>query len=496
MIEIIEIAQPTYRPNFPFCLSITFVILCAVQLFPLYLFSVHWNFRHSSTMFRLIENRNKRRAPLNQNHSQNVTFSLSLLRSFVFLDIAYILTVLIFLLFLSGDVHLNPGPYSDTSSASFCTIDLYNFLSLPNHLSIVHYNVQSIANKVDLLISEFSYFDVLSFTETWLHSNHESNDLLFPTFHPPERKDRIGDRYGGVIIYVKDTIVYKRRLDLEPNRLECLWIEIKLSNSRKVLYGVFYRPPNSNAMYTSLIEDSIALAVDTNITDIIIMGDFNLNTMDQPHFRKTDSICKQFNFTQCIEEPTHFTENSMSVIDLLFVKNKESILTSGVGEPCLDLNFRYHCPIFGVFNFLKPRYKSFKRRIWKYDSGDYFQLRKRLSEVEWNTVYNDDENKYTQNISHVLIEKASQSIPNKTITVNPHDPPWITLEIKRKIRKRKRYYRRAKRTNSDQHWLKFKRLRNEVISSIRSAKKVYFDRMTLKLKSGNLNPRDWWKILK
>ena len=136
------------------------------------------------------------------------------------------------------------------------------------------------------MISEFSYFDVLSFTETWLHSNYESNNLLFPTFRPPERKDRIGDRYGGVILYVKDTIVYNRRLDLEPNRLECLWKEIKLSNSRKVLYGVFYRPPNSNAMYTSLIEDSIALAVDTNITDIIIMGDFNLNTMDQSHFRK------------------------------------------------------------------------------------------------------------------------------------------------------------------------------------------------------------------
>ena len=124
---------------------------------------------------------------------------------------------------MSGNVHLNPGPYSDTSSASFCTNDLCNFLSLPNHLSIVHYNVQSIANKVDLLISEFSYFDVLSFTD----SNYESNDLLFPTFHPPERKDRIGGRYGGVILYVKDTIVYKRRLDLESNRLECLWIEIK-----------------------------------------------------------------------------------------------------------------------------------------------------------------------------------------------------------------------------------------------------------------------------
>ena len=94
-------------------------------------------------------------------------------------------------------------------------------------------------------------------------------------------------------------------------------------------------------------------------------------------------------------------------------------------------------------------------------------------------------------IFRVLIEKASQSFPNNTVTINPHDPPWITLEIKRKIRKRKGYYQGAKRTNSDQHWLQFKRLRNEVISSIRFAKKNFFDRMALKLKSGNLNPRDW-----
>ena len=150
---------------------------------------------------------------------------------------------------------------------------------------------------------------------------------------------------------------------MEINNLECIWVEIKLSNSRNVLYGVFYRPPNSSAMYTSLLEDSIGLAVDTNITDIIIMGDFNLNIMDQSHYRKIYSICKHFSLTQCIEEPTHFTENSMSVIDLLFAKNRESILTSGVGELSLNLNVRYHCPIFGVLNFLKPKYKSYKRKI-------------------------------------------------------------------------------------------------------------------------------------
>ena len=91
--------------------------------------------------------------------------------------------------------------------------------------------------------------------------------------------------------------------------------------------------------------------------------------------------------TQCIDEPTHFTLNSYSTTDLLFVTNKDSILTTGVSEPCLDLSMRYHCPIFGVLNFLKPKVKNFKRIIWKYmyDQGDYNQLRHNLAIFDWSS---------------------------------------------------------------------------------------------------------------
>ena len=258
--------------------------------------------------------------------------------------------------------------------------------------------------------------------------------------------------------------MYKRRYDLELNRLENIWVEIKLSNSRNVLYGVFYRPPNADSVYNSLIENSVSLAVDTGISDIVIMGDFNWNSLHNQSKRKIESICNQFNLVQCIEERTHFTENSSSIIDLLFVTNKDSILTSGVGEPCLDLSIRYHCPIFGVFNFLKPKYKSIKRKIWQYQNGNYDQLRQNLSEIDWDSNYSDDPDKYAESITYIIIENVSNTIPNKTITINPHEPAWMTLEIKRKIRQRKRYYRKAKRTNSAQHWSKFKKLRNEIIS--------------------------------
>ena len=58
------------------------------------------------------------------------------------------------------------------------------------------------------------------------------------------------------MIYVKDSIYYKRRLDLEPRGIECIWIELVLKH-KHVLFGLFYRPPNSDLNYYSTMEDSI-----------------------------------------------------------------------------------------------------------------------------------------------------------------------------------------------------------------------------------------------
>ena len=482
---------PTYRPRYRFRLAVTLTYLIAIHITYIHLFSCLHNFKISASLTRGIIHHNGKRT----SNTRHVRVPCKLLTYIVCALIS--LLIFAYLLVLSGDIHPNPGPTEgESSDLSLCSSDIYNFLNLPNHLSTVHYNVQSMANKVDILMSEFSYFDIISFSETWLNEKCSNQNILFPTFHHPERKDRLHDRYGGVILYVKETLSYIRRHDLELNRLECIWIQVKLENKRNILYGVFYRPPSSDSVYNSLIENSIGLAIDSNIPDVIIMGDFNYNVMNPTYFRKVESICNQFSLTQCIEDPTHFTENSSSIIDLLFVTNKDSILTVGAGEPCLDINVRYHCPIYGVFNYLKPKYKSFQRSVWKYENGDYYQLRNDLSEVNWNLKQNDDINIYAQDISATILAKARRSIPNKTIKINPHEPPWMTFAIKRKIRQRKRSYRKAKRSNLPQHWLKFKRLRNEGISLIRQSKQNYLEHLSSKLRTGSLTSRDWWKTLK
>ena len=149
---------------------------------------------------------------------------------------------------------------------------------------------------------------------------------------------------------------------MEPLNIECIWIEIQLKQTR-ILFGLFYRPPNSDALYLSAIEDSISLALDTQISNIIVTGDFNLNVLNPHTSNKISDICTQFSLYQTITEPTHFTEHSSSLIDVVFTSDNSNILYSGVAEPFLHQDIRYHCPIYGICKFSKNVRKSFTRKL-------------------------------------------------------------------------------------------------------------------------------------
>ena len=404
------------------------------------------------------------------------------------------------MLLLAGDIHPNPGPSTVSSVSSVTHLSssssaAFNFSNLSNHLSFVHYNVQSIVSKLDLLASELYEFDILAFSETWLNPTISVDELYMQSFSNPDRKDRVGDSHGGVLIYVKESVYHKRRADLEPKGIECIWIELVLKH-KHILFGLFYRPPNSDSVYYSTIEDSIHLAVDTGVSDIIVTGDFNFNMLNPQTARKISSFCDQFSFHQMIKDPTHFTENSSSLIDLVLVSDENHVIHCGVGDPFLQQELRYHCPVFGVFNFSKPKRKSFKRHIWRYHQGDYNLLRQRAATTDWTALQDPDINVYAKNILNELVSITETCIPNKTVTIRPSDPPWITSTIKRYIRKRKRAYRKAKRTKLPSHWNKFKQLRNKVVSLIRESKKALNATLAEKLKSDNLSSKQWWAILK
>ena len=256
------------------------------------------------------------------------------------------------LLHISGDVERNPGPIndssdfhnSDSSESTFSDSMLNDSETIRNNFSLVHYNVQSALHKLDILESELSNFDVISFSETWFNKDVNNSDIILNNYGVPFRNDRDNDAHGGVAVYVKNNIPCVRRPEFEILNVESVWIEVRL-NYKRLLVGTFYRPPNSDPSVIRDIERSIDLAIDTGIPDIIILGDFNLNMLKAATSRSVSNICQQYNLKQIIIEPTHFTETSMSLIDLVLVSSPESILLSGVGDPFLGQETRYRCPI-------------------------------------------------------------------------------------------------------------------------------------------------------
>lgn len=97
------------------------------------------------------------------------------------------------LLYQSGDIETNPGPNSSGSSERDSS---YLFPPLHGNLSLVHYNIQSVLNKLDIIEPELSSFDIIALTETWLNNSVSTDDLLFTNFQSPFRRDRVGDSHG------------------------------------------------------------------------------------------------------------------------------------------------------------------------------------------------------------------------------------------------------------------------------------------------------------
>ena len=81
------------------------------------------------------------------------------------------------------------------------------------------------------------------------------------------RRDRIGRRGGGVILYVKESVqAYEIKLEREA-----VWCKIVSGNS-KLTIGLVYRNPNKNEEDNSKIQNAIQ---EVSKGECITMGDFN-----------------------------------------------------------------------------------------------------------------------------------------------------------------------------------------------------------------------------
>ena len=134
-------------------------------------------------------------------------------------------------------------------------------------------NARSIVNKKNELNIMVEDIDphIIGITESWANIDITDAELGL-TGYVMFRKDRIGRRGGGVILYVKESIqAYEIKLEREADCDEAVWCKIVSGNS-KLTIGLVYRSPNINEEDNTKIKNAIK---EVSKGECIIMGDFN-----------------------------------------------------------------------------------------------------------------------------------------------------------------------------------------------------------------------------
>ena len=132
-------------------------------------------------------------------------------------------------------------------------------------------------------------------------------------------------------------------------------------------------------------------------------------------------------------------------------------------------------------NLLSLNAKRSNDIFWNYERGNYDLLQNTALLVDWDSLQDNNVDTYSENITYTILSIAKECIPNRQITFRPLEPHWITTEIKRNIRKRKRPYQKAKLTGLEIDWQKCKKVRNSVVSTVRKCKKAFYDKLALKI---------------
>ena len=182
------------------------------------------------------------------------------------------------------DIKTNPRPYTLNHGS----------------LSIFHSNIRSIRNKLDFVKDFFFDFDIICFTETHLDPNVLTDSFMFEHFDSPYRKDRT-NHGGGVLVYMSNNLLHKRKPELEVFCDESIWVETKARNE-SVLLGVFYSPRTSDANFLNGRNRNIEKALEIS-TIVIVLGDLN-EDLPNPNVHGLKDVMLLNSLVNVISDPT------------------------------------------------------------------------------------------------------------------------------------------------------------------------------------------------
>ena len=191
---------------------------------------------------------------------------------------------------------------------------------------VVEKHYRSIINKItelNIMVDDIKPH-IIGITESWANNDITDAELGLEGY-VMFRKDRMGRRGGGVLLYIKETVpAYEVQLQEEADCKEALWCNL-VTGHTTVIISVVYRCPNITIQNNEKIHNVIS---EESKGDIIIVGDFNHGNIKWDSQQSTgveDQKClclvQENVLTQHVLEPTR----AAIVLDIVLSSQKEFV---------------------------------------------------------------------------------------------------------------------------------------------------------------------------
>ncbi|XP_047990243.1 uncharacterized protein LOC125229445 [Leguminivora glycinivorella] len=268
-----------------------------------------------------------------------------------------------------------------------------------------------------------------------------------------------------------------------------MWVTFTL-NGKKLVIGTAYRPPWMDLqLFLDAVSDSISSI--RSYDNIVILGDFNVNLLNIPNTKVTqfNNFVLSFGLFQLVSDPTHFTDTSQTLIDVVCSDMQATNTTiDHVGS------LYGHCLV--VCNFCVKREKSKPCHITYRPLKEICDkvLDADMREVDWDSIsnkgnINDIVTAFNQRVLNIFDTHA----PIKTSLVKIKSYPWITDTVKLMMRLRDNAASDFHRNQSEVKKKYYKDLKTVVNKAIYFEKVAYFEQ---NINNKINDPKILWKNLK
>ena len=409
---------------------------------------------------------------------------------------------------------MNHSPYHSTEDI------LKVFKQNNNDFILLTLNAQSIRSKfsqLQILLHQLSESGIeigaFCIQETWIAKDADTTQLQLEGYTLISQ-GYSATTHGGLFIYVNSKYTVHEFYSINSSTI-CEALFIKLENGglpKDIIIGNVYKPPHDNNNKDNIdafIEEMNPVIDQINASnlDTFCAGDFNIDLLKmniKEHYSSFLDMMVHNSLFPKITLPTRFSKKSCSLLDNIFCKFSNRVLSNTSGILLNDISDHLLC--FVGIKLVTPKDKNPPRLV-----KQKINLKKAneslLNDLNSQDIYSKmihsidhDPNDNYKIMSNIISETRKKYFPNRLVKFNKKRhkaSKWITYGIINSMNKRDEMYRDLKAMDPNHHdFLNLKQnlsVYNKILKkNIREAKTKYYHAMFDKHKN---DVKNTWKLI-